>query len=113
MAQRALTRPRLHTLITLPARARVPVGYLSARGVTTLLVALSSARAPADGRHGPHPSILDYIAAGDAGWYREIALNGYPDEIPVDGHGQAQQNAWAFMPVYPWLARILATAVPG
>ncbi|HLT67134.1 MAG TPA: hypothetical protein VKZ73_04615 [Microbacterium sp.] len=113
MAQRALTRPRLHTLITLPAWARVLVVYLSARIVTTLLIALSSALAPADGRHGPHPSILDYIVAWDAAWYREIALNGYPDEIPVDGHGQAQQNAWAFMPVYPWLARILAAAVPG
>jgi hypothetical protein len=84
-----------------------------ARIVTTLLIALSSALAPEDGRHGPDPTMLDYISAWDAAWYREIALNGYPDEIPVDGSGHAQQNAWAFMPVYPWLARMLAALVPG
>lgn len=113
MAERALTRPRRHVLVTLPVWARVLVVYLAARIVTTLLIALSSALAPDDGRHGANPTMLDYIVAWDAAWYREIALNGYPSEIPVDGHGQAQQNAWAFMPVYPWAARILAALVPG
>lgn len=113
MALRPLTRPRLHALVTLPVWARVLVVYLVARIVTTLLIALSSALAPEDGRHGPDPTMLDYISAWDAAWYREIALNGYPDEIPVDGSGHAQQNAWAFMPVYPWLARMLAALVPG
>jgi Gpi18-like mannosyltransferase len=113
VALRPLTRPRLHALVTLPVWARVLVVYLVARIVTTLLIALSSALAPEDGRHGPDPTMLDYISAWDAAWYREIALNGYPDEIPVDGSGHAQQNAWAFMPVYPWLARMLAALVPG
>ncbi|MGO2059496.1 MAG: hypothetical protein ACTH3U_01710, partial [Microbacterium gubbeenense] len=62
---------------------RVLVVYAIARAVTTLLMALSSALAPADGRHGQDPSILDYIAGWDAAWYREIALNGYPADLPV------------------------------
>lgn len=111
MAERPLTRPR--ALLTLPVWARVLTVYVVARIVTTVLVSVSSALAPEDGRHGADPSMLAYISGWDAAWYREIALNGYPGEIPVDENGQAQQNAWAFMPIYPWLARILAAIVPG
>lgn len=92
---------------------RVLVVYALARVATTLLVALSSALAPAEGRHGQDPSMLDYIAGWDAAWYREIALNGYPAELPVDASGNVQQNAWAFMPIYPWLARGVALVWPG
>ncbi|MGO1255032.1 MAG: hypothetical protein ACTMIH_02020 [Microbacterium gubbeenense] len=92
---------------------RVLAVYAIARAVTTLLMALSSALAPADGRHGQGPSILDYIAGWDAAWYREIALNGYPADLPVDDSGSVQQNAWAFMPIFPWLARGLAAVWPA
>ena len=113
MAQRALTRSRAQALVTTPVWARVLVVYLTGRIVTTLLIALSSAMAPENGRHGAHASLYDYIVAWDSAWYREIALNGYPSEIPVNGQGQAQQNAWAFMPVFPWIARLLAALIPG
>ena len=92
---------------------RVLVVYALARVATTLLIALSSALAPAEGRHGQDPSMLDYIAGWDAAWYREIALNGYPSELPVDASGNVQQNAWAFMPIYPWLARGISLVWPG
>lgn len=100
-------------LIAVVPWVRVLVVYAIARTVTTLLMALSSALAPADGRHGQDPSILDYIAGWDAAWYREIALNGYPSELPVDDSGTVQQNAWAFMPILPFLARGLAAVWPG
>lgn len=97
----------------LSAWAQVLAVYLAARVVTTILIVISTALAPHDGRHGPEPSIFDYIVGWDAAWYREIALNGYPTELPVDDAGNVQENAWAFMPVFPWIARLLAFVVPG
>lgn len=107
---RASTRWRRSDL---PAWAQVLAVYLGARVVTTILIVISTALAPDNGRHGPDPSILDYIVGWDAAWYREIALNGYPTELPVDDAGNVQENAWAFMPVFPWIARLLAFVVPG
>ncbi|WP_156762046.1 hypothetical protein [Microbacterium karelineae] len=95
----------------LPAWARVLAVYAAARVVTTILAVASAALAPADGRHGPDPSLLDYVVGWDGAWYREIALNGYPTELPTSG-GEVQQNAWAFMPLFPAIARIFAALVP-
>ncbi|WP_029150983.1 hypothetical protein [Microbacterium indicum] len=92
---------------------RVIAVYAAARLVTTLLMLVSSALAPADGRHGENPSILDYISGWDAAWYREIVLNGYPSDLPRDDSGNVAQNAWAFMPIYPVIVRALSIVVPG
>ncbi|WP_308291609.1 hypothetical protein [Microbacterium sp. G2-8] len=100
-------------LLALPVWARVLIVYGIARVVTTLLVLASAALAPENGRHGADPSILDYIVGWDGAWYREIALNGYPTQLPVGEDGLVQQNAWAFMPVFPMLARAMAAVVPG
>jgi len=45
----------------------------------------------------------------DAQWYWLIALEGYPAELPRDDAGVVAENGWAFMPVYPFLARALGT----
>ncbi|HLS93160.1 MAG TPA: hypothetical protein VK015_06560 [Microbacterium sp.] len=116
MAHGGLTRedaPVSARLASRPAWIRVLVVYAASRLVTTALALLSAALAPADGRHGPDPSLMDYVVGWDAAWYREIALNGYPESVPVDDAGVVQQNAWAFMPVFPTIARILAAAWPG
>lgn len=46
----------------------------------------------------------------DAGWYKRIALNGYPEVGSGEdlGHWQGtdiHQTEWAFFPLYPWLVR--------
>ncbi len=92
---------------------RVLVVYATARALTTALMLLSSAMAPADGRHGANPPLRAYVVGWDGAWYREIALNGYPTVLPTNDAGQVVENAWAFMPVYPFLARLLAALVPG
>ena len=53
------------------------------------------------------PDILDYSTIWDSHWYYIVAVSGYPSELPLDGDGHIDQNAWAFMPVYPFLARVL------
>ena len=34
---------------------------------------------------GPHPDYLSMTVLWDGSWYREIAENGYPVPLPVDG----------------------------
>jgi hypothetical protein len=44
----------------------------------------------------------------DGSWYRHIAENGYPQQLPIDPtSGHVAQNAWAFYPLFPLLARLL------
>lgn len=47
---------------------------------------------------------FDLATLWDGAWYEKIATGGYPDEIPRDALGMAQQNEWAFYPMFPTLA---------
>lgn len=52
------------------------------------------------------PSYAQYTGLmWDADWYRRIAEHGYPDSLPTGADGRVQQNAWAFFPLFPALAR--------
>jgi hypothetical protein len=52
------------------------------------------------------PSYAQYTGLmWDAGWYRQIAAEGYPSELPTGPDGRVLQNSWAFFPLYPLLAR--------
>lgn len=54
-----------------------------------------------------HPTYLQFISYWDAGWYRQIAIDGYPADLPVGQNGVVQQNTWAFYPIFPLLASAL------
>jgi hypothetical protein len=56
------------------------------------------------------PDILDFSTMWDAHWYYIVAVSGYPSELPIADDGHVGENAWAFMPVYPLLARVLMLA---
>jgi hypothetical protein len=61
-----------------------------------------------------HPSYFPYVGfMFDGSWYRNVAENGYPAELPVDASGLVQQNAWAFFPLFPMLARGLMLVTRG
>ncbi|AYF98503.1 hypothetical protein [Protaetiibacter intestinalis] len=49
------------------------------------------------------PDPLTFANNWDGKWYAWIASFGYPTELPVGHDGVVQQNAWAFLPVYPFL----------
>jgi hypothetical protein len=60
---------------------------------------------------GPTVEPIDMTVLWDGSWYRQIAEHGYPHTLPVDAAtGHVTQNAWAFYPVYPLLARMLMSA---
>ncbi|WP_345436248.1 hypothetical protein [Microbacterium gilvum] len=90
----------------LPTWARVALVYGAARIVTTGLMLLAAAMSPDGSRHGPDPSLVDYVLGWDAQWYWTVAVSGYPDELPVTETGDVAQNAWAFMPVYAHIAQL-------
>ena len=51
------------------------------------------------------PDLFEFSRIWDSHWYRIIAETGYPSELPIDGDGRVGENAWAFMPIYPFLVR--------
>lgn len=56
------------------------------------------------------PSYPEYTGLmWDASWYRSIAEEGYPAQLPVGEDGRVVQNAWAFFPLFPVLARVAMT----
>src|SRR3954454_24931972 len=44
----------------------------------------------------------------DGQWYRLIAEQGYPLDLPVDVHGHVLMNSWAFFPLFPVSAGLLS-----
>ncbi len=64
---------------------------------------------PPGSRFGPFASMPTLVLAWDAQWYQRIAVEGYPAHLPLTDAGDVAHNAWAFMPVYPWLAAATGT----
>lgn len=52
---------------------------------------------------GAHPGFFQFSTIWDGRWYQIVAGWGYPAQLPLDAAGNVAQNAWAFMPGYPWL----------
>lgn len=82
-----------------------------ASAVVLLVVARGQAATP---WAGAAPSYAEYVGLfWDGSWYREIAEHGYPAELPRRADGSVDQNAWAFLPLFPVLVRpLLALGLP-
>jgi hypothetical protein len=92
-----------------PVAARIAGIYLAARAVTTVFLALAAAASGAGSRFGAEATLWDLAAGWDAQWYWLAATSGYPAELPLTDAGTVAENAWAFMPVYAYLAAGLGT----
>jgi hypothetical protein len=90
---------------------QVLIVFAASRVVTTIIVLAFASVQQANYWTGPHPDYFSFASIWDGTWYKTVALSGYPTTLPVqDGH--VQQNAWAFLPAYPWLVRaLMATGV--
>lgn len=113
--EQAELRPRRGDPRTWPWWAQVLAVYGASRVFTTA-VFLWVARLQEENVWTPaHPSYFPWVGLMfDGSWYRQIAEHGYPSEIPVGADGEVQQNAWAFFPLYPALARglMVVTRLP-
>lgn len=88
---------------------RVAAVYLGLRAVSAVVVLLAVARqTPVPAWTGPDVDYVDMTVLWDGSWYRTVALEGYPVPLPRDAQtGAVHQNAWAFYPLFPLLARAL------
>lgn len=109
----ALTRLRVRYRLT-PWWLRVTAVFLLSRIVTTTLVLILASVQKANPWTGDHPDYFSFANMWDGRWYQIISGWGYPSELPLDATGHVAENAWAFMPVYPGLVRVLmeATGLP-
>jgi len=76
--------------------------FIASRVVTTAIMFVYAASQVASPWAGAHPDPVAYSSFWDAEWYLRIVVYGYPSELPLDDAGQVAENAWAFMPAYPY-----------
>lgn len=95
------------SLLTGSTVARIAAIYVASRLITTSYLLLAGALSPPGSRFGPGASIATYVLAWDAQWYQRIAAEGYPSQLPLTDAGEVAHNAWAFMPLFPWLSTIV------
>lgn len=82
--------------------------YALCRVVTTTILLLVMQHQVPTGMTGGDDVPVTYFSfttLWDGQWYQSIAEGGYPETLPTDGAGRIQQNAWAFYPLFPLLAR--------
>ena len=95
-----------------PAWAQVLLLYAASRVYSTLLLGGMLLLATAQGwslpSSRPDQSFFNFSTSWDGTYYRRIAEEGYPTELPVDADGFVVPNVWAFMPVFPFLARLIS-----
>ena len=90
--------------------ARVLVVFVVSRVVTTAILLWFASRQETNAWTGAHPGYLDFAKLWDGHWYFIIAAAGYPADLPVTDDGHVGESAWAFMPAYPMLVRLLMFA---
>ncbi len=98
----------------MPVWVTLLIGYAASRALTTaLLLTFSVASqhwsiAHFDGGNG----VAGFLTSWDGLYYEKVAVSGYPLTLPHDTDGNVAKNAWAFLPLFPMLARALM-AVTG
>lgn len=90
-----------------PWWVKVVVVFAVSRVVTTWLLLQYAAVQPANGWTGASPGYFEFAKIWDGHWYYIIAAVGYPTELPLTADGHVGESAWAFMPAYPALVRLL------
>ena len=82
------------------------VSIFAASRITSFILFLGMAQIQEDNYWTKaQPGYFDFLNIWDAEWYQRIYTNGYPTTLPANADGSVQQNAWAFMPVFPFLIR--------
>jgi len=57
-----------------------------------------------------NPTFFTFSGSWDSSFYRRIAETGYPTILPTDPTGSILPNPWAFLPVFPWIVRVITVA---
>lgn len=87
---------------------RVAYIYVAARVVTTIFFLTAAQLSGAGSRFGPDPGLGDLVLGWDSRWYWIVSELGYPSDLPLTDSGQVAENQWAFMPLFAYLAKVVA-----
>ncbi|MEZ0449831.1 hypothetical protein [Cellulomonas sp. ICMP 17802] len=100
--------------VSRPWWVQVLAVYAAARLFTTVVFLWVATVQGQNAWTGPHPGYFPYVGfMFDGSWYKNVAENGYPAELPRGADGLVQQNAWAFFPLFPMLARGIMQVTGG
>lgn len=91
----------------IPVWLQVVIVWGAGRLLTTFLLAAYAAQQPETWQTPSRPDLFTFSSIWDAEWYQRIAQGGYPSELPRGDDGRVTENAWAFMPVFPMIVRML------
>ncbi|RUQ02608.1 hypothetical protein [Curtobacterium sp. HSID17257] len=112
-------RRRVVDLATsLPVWAAVLAVWGGGRLVSTVWLALAyplmARQMPDNAIWGNEHGFGSFLTAWDGQYYEQISVHGYPTALPLDAAGHVAQNAWAFLPAFPFAIRMLtaSTGVP-
>lgn len=90
-----------------PWWVKVLVVFVLSRVVTTAIMLNFAARQADNPWTAASPTYADFASLWDGHWYYIIAMAGYPSQLPLTAEGQVGESAWAFMPAYPAVVRVL------
>lgn len=90
-----------------PWWAKVIGIWALSRVVTTTLILILASVQGNNPWTGAHPTYVQFANMWDGLWYNIVAVSGYPSVLPLTETGHVAENAWAFMPGYPMLVRLL------
>lgn len=110
----AARRRVVDSVTSLPGWAAVLVIWTVGRLLSTFWLTLAY---PLVGRAQPENAIWGndhgftaFLVSWDGQYYESISLHGYPSVLPLDATGHVAQNAWAFLPAFPFTIRLLTVS---
>jgi hypothetical protein len=107
-------RRAVDAVLALPAWAAVLVLWTVGRLVSTMwlmvVYPLVSRVQPDNAIWGNDHGFTAFLTSWDGQYYEAISLHGYPSALPLDATGHVAQNAWAFLPAFPFTIRLLTVS---
>ena len=91
----------------LPWWLQVTLLFVIGRVVSTALMLVIMVQQGAPSFADAFGHLAEFSNNWDGRWYNVIAAQGYPAALPVGANGQVSENAWAFLPAYPALVKII------
>jgi hypothetical protein len=90
-----------------PWWAKVLVIFAVSRVVTTGILLYFASIQGENAWTGAQPDYFAFAKIWDGHWYYIVSVVGYPSELPMTDDGHVGESAWAFMPAYPAVVRVL------
>ncbi len=81
--------------------------FAVSRVVTTTIMLDFAAAQAQNAWTSSHPDYFAFASLWDSHWYYIVSVTGYPSTLPLTDDGHIAENAWAFLPAYPWFVNVM------